>query len=109
LLNGLNVFGALTLLLLSASLWTIGSTGASYSAAKAEAIAAHARCLANVKQQNEQASSRGGVWPCWHSQLTLGGQKNSWSLLNALAPPGGHQGGLYLTTLAALLVLGLRR
>ena len=109
MLNGKNVFGVITLVLLSVSLWTIGSTGADYSANKADAVATHARCLNNVKQQSEQPSPRSGVWPCWHSQLTLGGQKNSWSLLNALAPPGGHQGGLYLTTLAALLVLGLRR
>ena len=109
MLNGKNVFGVITLVLLSVSLWTIGSTGAGYSANKADAVATHARCLNNVKKQNERPAPRSGVWPCWHSQLTVSEYQDPWGLVNSLAPPGGYQGGLYLCALAALLLLCLRR
>jgi hypothetical protein len=70
-------------------------------------MAAHHRCLANVEQQNQQPAQRSGVWPCWHSQLALGTYTKDWSLLTALAAANNRQSGLYLATLAALLLWGV--
>jgi hypothetical protein len=107
--KGISALGVLTLLLLSTSLWSIASIGADYSANKAKAVAAHGRCLANIEQQHQQTASQGAVWPCWHSQLAVRAYQKDWGLLTALAQAGGHQGSLYLATLAALLLWAWRR
>jgi len=88
-----------TLLLVTGSLWNLGSAGYDYGLRQTTALSAHQRCLANLQRQNQTLS---GVWPCWHSKLALQEFEQPGAPLVGLAPSNPLLAVLYLATCAAL-------
>jgi len=99
--SGSWLLSALTLLLVTGSLWSLGSAGYDYGLRQTTALAAHQRCLANLQRQNQTLS---GVWPCWHSKLALQAFEQPGAPLVGLAPSNPLLAVLYLATCAVLVL-----
>ena len=101
------VLAALALVLGLASLVSLNQTSSAFYVAKTQAVERYERCLANISEQTASGdaspTTRSGIWPCFHQQITARKYDNELTAMAAMASPTANQRALYSIAVIFLL------